>query len=60
MKQLFIIATIVTLAACSNETSTSSSDSTCIDSTCYDSTLVDSISINQVKQMDSLHKEGKL
>jgi hypothetical protein len=60
MKQLFIIATMVTLAACSNETSTSSSDSTCMDSTCCDSTLVDSISINQVKQLDSLYTKGKL
>ena len=36
MKKVLFIAALVTLASCSNSTSTSSTDSTCNDSTCVD------------------------
>ena len=42
MKQLFIIAALVTLASCSNETTSTSTDTTCVDSTCCDSVTMDS------------------
>jgi hypothetical protein len=57
MKKLIYIAVMVALAACSNETSTSTS----VDSTCCDSmSLTDSVNLDQVERMDSLHAEGKL
>ena len=43
MKKVLFIAVLVTLAACSNETSTSSTDSTCVD-TCNIDSLIDSSS----------------
>ena len=53
MKKVFLIIAAVGMFACtSNETQ---------DSACADSMDVnDSINLNQVKQMDSLYKEGKL
>ena len=57
MKKVFLIIATVGMFACnSNETKTE-----CIDSVCSDSMDVnDSINLNQVKQMDSLHLEGKI
>jgi hypothetical protein len=43
MKKVLFIAALVTLAACSNSTSTTSKDSTCKDSVCKDSVCTDSI-----------------
>ena len=43
MKKVLFIAALVTLASCSNSTTTSSTDSTCKDSTCMDSTNIDSL-----------------
>jgi len=63
MKNLIIAIAAITMFACTTSTSSNScKDSTCTDSTiCNDSLdLNDSITIKQVKQMDSLHKEGKL
>ena len=57
MKKLFFIAAMVTLAACSNETATSSKDSVCSDSTCADSTNVDSLIESSEAHADSLHTE---
>ena len=42
MKNLFIIAALVTLASCSNETTSTSTDTTCVDSACCDSVSIDS------------------
>ncbi len=42
MKQLFIIAALVTLASCSNETTSTPTDTTCVDSVCCDSVTMDS------------------
>ena len=52
MKKLFFIAAMVTLAGCSNETSTTSKDSACTDSICTDS-LIESVEAH----CDSLHAE---
>jgi peptidoglycan hydrolase CwlO-like protein len=52
MKKLFFIAAMVTLAACSNETSTTS-----IDSTAVDTTNVDSLIESSEAHADSLHAE---
>ena len=52
MKKLFFIAAMVTLAACSNETSTTS-----IDSTTVDTTNVDSLIESSEAHADSLHAE---
>ena len=52
MKKLFFIAAMVTLAACSNETSTTS-----IDSTTVDTTTVDSLIESSEAHADSLHAE---
>tara|TARA_R110000868_G_scaffold91756_1_gene254275 strand:+ start:469 stop:720 length:252 start_codon:yes stop_codon:yes gene_type:complete len=57
MKKLFYIAALVTLAACSGETSTSSKDSTCTDSTCVDTCSVDSLIKSTEAHADSLHAE---
>ena len=43
MKKVLFIAALVTLASCSNSTSTSSTDSTCNDSTCVDTCNIDSL-----------------
>jgi len=43
MKKLIYIAVMVILAACSNETSTTSTVTACVDSTCCDSSTVDSL-----------------
>jgi len=43
MKKVLFIAALVTLASCSNETSTSSKDSACTDSTCVDTCNIDSL-----------------
>ena len=42
MKKVLFIAALVTLASCSNSTSTTSTDSTCKDSVCKDSVCKDS------------------
>ena len=57
MKKVFLIIATVGMFACnSNETKTE-----CTDPVCSDSMDVnDSINLNQVKQMDSLHLEGKI
>jgi hypothetical protein len=57
MKKIFLIITAVGMFACtSNETKTECTDSVCADSM----DVNDSINLNQVKQMDSLHLEGKI
>ena len=57
MKKVFLIIAAVGMFACtSNETKTECTDSTCTDSM----SINDSINLNQVKQMDSLHLEGKI
>jgi len=45
------------LASCSNETTTSSTDSTCVDSTCSDSFNTDSLIQITEAHADSLHTE---
>ena len=55
MKQLFIIAAMVTFTACSNETATTTNDSTCTDSTCMDSLATDSLIKSTEAHADSLH-----
>jgi hypothetical protein len=57
MKKVLFIATLVTLAACSNETSTSSTDSTCVDTINMDS-LIDS-SQAHIDTMSNLLEEIK-
>ena len=57
MKNLFIIAALVTLASCSNETTSTSTDTTCIDSTCCDSLNTDSLIQISEAHADSLHTE---
>jgi hypothetical protein len=52
MKKVLFIAALVTLASCSNETTTSSTDSTCVDSLNTDS-LIQSTEAHA----DSLHTE---
>jgi len=62
MKKVLFIAALVTLASCSNETSTSSKDSTCTDSTCVDTSDIDSLidaSKAHCDTMDALLKEVK-
>ena len=46
MKNLFIIAALVTLASCSNETTSTSTDTTTTDTTCVDSACCDSASMD--------------
>lgn len=46
MKNLFIIAALVTLASCSNETTSTSTDTTTTDTTCVDSACCDSVSMD--------------
>ena len=53
MKKVLFIAALVTLASCSNETTTTCKDSTCKDSTCKDSTCADSTCVDSVS-VDSL------
>ena len=56
MKKVLFIAALVTLASCSNETSTSNTDTLkCADSTCSDST--DSLMNSVEAHADSLHME---
>jgi len=57
MKNLFIIAALVTLASCSNETTSTSTDTTCVDSTCCDSLNTDSLIQSTEAHADSLHTE---
>ena len=57
MKKVLFIAALVILAACSNETSTSSTDSTSIDTINVDS-LIDSSSAH-IDTMSSLLEEIK-
>jgi hypothetical protein len=45
------------LASCSNETTTSSTDSTCVDSTCSDSFNTDSLIQSTEAHADSLNTE---
>ena len=52
MKNLFIIAALVTLASCSNETTSTSTDTTCCDSLNTDSLIQSSEA-----HADSLHTE---
>ena len=62
MKKVLFIAALVTLAACSNETSTLSKDSVCTDSTCTDSINTDSLiksSEAHIDTMNALLKEVK-
>ena len=54
MKKVLFIAALVTLASCSNETSTSSSDSVCTDSTCSDSVSIDSLAHRVELRADSV------
>jgi uncharacterized membrane protein len=54
MKKVLFIAALVTLASCSNETSTSSKDSVCTDSTCTDSMSVDSLAHQVELRSDSV------
>ena len=46
MKNLCIIAALVTLASCSNETTSTSTDTTTTDTTCVDSACCDSVSMD--------------
>ena len=56
MKKVLFIAALVTLASCSNETSTSNTDTLkCADSACSDST--DSLMNSVEAHADSLHME---
>ena len=55
MKKVLFIATLVTLASCSSETSTSSKDSACTDSTCNDSTCVDTCNIDSLIDSSKAH-----
>ena len=55
MKKVLFIAALVTLASCSNETSTSSKDSACTDSTCVDTTNIDSLIGSVDAHADTLH-----
>ena len=57
MKKVLFIAALVTLASCSNETSTSSKDSVCADSTCSDSMNTYSLIQSSEAHADSLHTE---
>jgi len=57
MKNLFIIAALVTLASCSNKTTSTSTDTTCVDSTCCDSLNTDSLIQSTEAHADSLHTE---
>ena len=57
MKKVLFIAALVTLASCSNETSTSSKDSVCADLTCSDSMNTDSLIESVNAHADSLHTE---
>jgi hypothetical protein len=55
MKNLFIIAALVTLASCSNETTSTSTDTTCVDSTCCDSLNTDSLIQSSEAHVDSMN-----
>jgi hypothetical protein len=55
MKKVLFIAALVTLASCSNETSTSSKDSVCTDSTCSDSMNTDSLIESSEAHVDSMN-----
>jgi hypothetical protein len=57
MKKVLFITALVTLASCSNKTSTSSKDSVCADSTCSDSMNTDSLIESVNAHADSLHTE---
>lgn len=62
MKTLFIISALVTLASCSNETSTTLNDSICLDSTCTDSICEDSFIQGldtPVSAINALYQESK-
>jgi ABC-type oligopeptide transport system substrate-binding subunit len=56
MKKVLFIAALVCLASCSNETSTSNTDTLkCADSTCSDSTNVDSLCEASEAHVDSMN-----
>jgi hypothetical protein len=55
MKKVLFIATLITLASCSSETSTSSSDSVYTDSVCVDTTNIDSLIDSVDAHADTLH-----
>ena len=58
MKKVLFIAALVTLASCSNETTTSNIDTLkCADSTCSDSMNIDSLIESSNAHADSLHTE---
>jgi hypothetical protein len=57
MKKLLFIAALVTLASCTNETTTSFADTTCVDSTCSDFFNTDSLIQSTEAHADSLHAE---
>ena len=54
MKKVLFIAALVTLASCSNETTTTCKDSTCTDSTCKDSVSIDSLAHRVELRADSV------
>lgn len=55
MKKVFFIAALIMLASCSNETSTSHTDTLkCADSTCSDSMSVDSLAHQVELRSDSV------
>ena len=60
MKKVLFIAALVTLASCSNETTTTCKDSTCKDSTCKDSTCVDSVSVDSLAHRVELRADSVL
>lgn len=60
MKKILFITALVTLASCSNETSTTLNDSICLDSTCTDSICSDSFIPGQdtpVSAINALYQE---
>ena len=55
MKKVLFIAALVTLASCSNETTTSNTDTLkCADSTCSDSVSIDSLANRVQLRADSI------
>lgn len=55
MKKVLFIAALVTLASCSNSTTTSSKDSACTDSTCMDTCNIDSLIDSTNAHVDTLN-----
>ena len=60
MKKVLFIAALVTLASCSNETTSSNADTLkCVDSTCSDSVTIDSLANRVQLRADSIVKAVK-